>query len=1031
MKRFLLLTIICSFSLCSSQNTDYYNRMQYIFGNISTSKVTTGYLKEFGVRYTEIEAYNGALSTVNWVDKAQWNSIYSSLYTMRVGNVAAGMASASSVYTNLNTQQAATSDILIAAQYYQYQQYKTNAVANGDVTISNDQIFDVGKRVPYDTKTVFAAFPLKSSLRGNTFSFKVPNALIYLKPGAVLNQIQVDFGNGQGYQTLALNTAKSVTYSSGGEKEIKIKFGFSGGVTVYSHSKVRVDYIPATPPSMARYNGEGLLYNNFAVTGDAWNGSSATGLVTVELAPGHSQITKPLIVVEGFDPDNSYNYTDFITNQGEEDVVSSGTIDVKIDLATGLTLNQAIENAGYDLVFVNFANGTDYIQRNAYMVKAVINWVNGLKTGNEKNVVMGMSMGGLVARYALRDMEIHNQIHETKLYISHDAPHQGANVPLAYQALVRHLVGEQITYPVFFTLINQQIQNFTDDNPSLLEGLALLQTPAAQQMLIYQLDGTGTNISISNNALRSSFATEYKNMGYPQQDNIRNIAIANGSECGTSLGFAPYDTLFDMNDTTDFGYLWHNVFLEVFYSLTGNPQQFTTPLLTNTDVKVEFNLKALPDRQTQQIYKGKIYIKKTILWVIHVEEQLIGQKTLQSANTMLAIDNTGGGIYDLESLNYNLPPDYEDNVLETQFNFVPTYSSLDIGSGNQPILYTDLSRTYSPLSPPLSPKNSPFANFFTNPLASEKHIQFTLNNGNWLLKELQGNPVLYSCVSSCEAASLPLKINGVSQICNNSTQTFTISNLNSNYNGTITWSVNPSGAVSNIIQNGTSVTITSSGNLNGNATLQASLTTDCESKTINKTIYIGARRPRLLDENGEEVFGVQGYTSIYYNVNFEVPTGALEWEWRQISGNYNLLNVANNHATIYSSQPASGIFDVRTRDACGWSPRTMITVNITNNNNLMTTQENYVAFPNPATNVLNIQEASNYENENSNLQSEDLNSLSENNSSSSTLYDFSGNPVKNISPANGQMDLQGLPAGQYILVIIYGSNTESHQIVIQ
>ena len=151
-----------------------------------------------------------------------------------------------------------------------------------------------------------------------------------------------------------------------------------------------------------------------------------------------------------------------------------------------------------------------------------------------------MSMGGLVARYALRHMEIDNDPttnHDTKLYISHDAPHQGANVPLAFQALVRHLVGEDISIPVLFSLIDINIVDLADLAPELEEGLSLLQTPAAKQMLIYQLQGLGNNVSINNATLQSSFLTEYSSMGYPQQNGIRNIAIANGSECGTPLGF--------------------------------------------------------------------------------------------------------------------------------------------------------------------------------------------------------------------------------------------------------------------------------------------------------------------------------------------------------------------------------------------------------------------------------------------------------------------------------------------------------------
>ncbi|KAA5827838.1 hypothetical protein FPF71_03085 [Algibacter amylolyticus] len=152
MKKLLVFTVLCmSFFYGHTQNNDYYNRMQHVFGNIDKTKVTTGYLKEFGIRFNEVEAYNGTISTTNLVDNTQWQSLYSSLYTMRVGNVASGMQAPDSVFDFLKSQQSnANTDVLLATQYYTYQQYKTNAYTNGDVTVSNDRIYDVaGKPLRY------------------------------------------------------------------------------------------------------------------------------------------------------------------------------------------------------------------------------------------------------------------------------------------------------------------------------------------------------------------------------------------------------------------------------------------------------------------------------------------------------------------------------------------------------------------------------------------------------------------------------------------------------------------------------------------------------------------------------------------------------------------------------------------------------------------------------------------------------------------------------------------------------------------
>jgi hypothetical protein len=829
------IPFLCFILTVQAQSNEYSNRMNHIFGAIDKTKVTTGYLKEFGIRFNSVESYNGILSDTNWVDNSQWQSLYNSLYSMRVGNVASAMTPPSSVFQHLKTQQTSNPDVvLLAALHYTYQQYKTTAYTNGDVTIVNERIYDVSGRNPYENKTAFAVTPMNHYLTGNTFSFKLSSNMLYTNNQYALNWVQVDFDNGQGYQTITLDNVISVTYTSGGEKEIKIKFVHSNDVPEYSHAKIYVDYVPSQV--QARFSGSGAYSVFPAIVGAAYLGVSGTGDVIVETAGTDGKLDKPLIVVEGFDPDGSFNYSSLINSN------RLGGINVVINASTGYTLNQAIEDEGYDLVFINFANGTDYIQRNAYFVEAVIEWVNQKKALNgstEKNVVLGMSMGGLVARYALRHMETINKVHETKLYISHDAPHQGANVPLAYQAFVRHLAGESIGWPVFLGFFTIDVVDLPALAPALNDGLDLLKSPAAQQMLIYQLSGTGGNTTFASaNSLQTTFINEFRNLGYPVQGGIRNIAISNGSECGTPLTFAPGATLANLDKTIDLPWFTTNIIFTIANAFSANPiRTLTSFLSTDTDIKAKFNLKALPNQQSQQIYKGRIYIKKKVLWLIDVEEPIIGEKTINSTSSMLPIDNSGGGVYDINQFIGGLPTSLSQFIKEQRFSFIPTYSSLDIGNGAQPIIYNDLARVYSPLAPPLSPKNTPFHNFFTNPTISERHIQFTLNNGNWLLTELKGTTAFYSCASSC--SSLPeLSITGPSFICTNSSSN-TLSNLGQGI--AVTWTASPSNLFS--ISSGTGINanlVAASSSVSGSGTLTYTISNSCGTPTqISKPVWVG------------------------------------------------------------------------------------------------------------------------------------------------------------------------------------------------
>jgi hypothetical protein len=266
---FTLLVILCSFYYTQAQTTNYSDRMSHIFGAIDKTKVTSGYLKEFGIRFNSVESYNGILYDSNFVDNSQWESLYNSLYSMRVGNVASGMTSPSIVFQHLKTQQTSNPDVvLLAALHYTYQQYKTTAYTNGDVTIVNDRIYDVSGRNPYENKTAFAVNPMKHYLTGNTFSFKLPSNMLYSNNQYALNWVQVDFDNGQGYQTITLDNAINITYSSGGEKEIKIKFVHSNDVPEYSHAKLYIDYVPSQ--AQARFSGSGAYSVSPAIVGAAY-----------------------------------------------------------------------------------------------------------------------------------------------------------------------------------------------------------------------------------------------------------------------------------------------------------------------------------------------------------------------------------------------------------------------------------------------------------------------------------------------------------------------------------------------------------------------------------------------------------------------------------------------------------------------------------------------------------------------------------------------------------------------------------------
>jgi hypothetical protein len=181
---------------------------------------------------------------------------------------------------------------------------------------------------------------------------------------------------------------------------------------------------------------------------------------------------------------------------------------------------QAIRTEGYDIVLVDFYDGATWLQQNSTVVQQIIRLCNENKTGSESLVIAGASMGGVITRHALRSMELNGEEHCARLWISMDAPHEGAHIPLALQ------------YAIGFSADHGQEQ------AQLFRERYLLR-PAAMQMLDAQIFHSLDNHVTWYDALRA--------MGYPEK--CRTLAVSNGLSNGVGLSYAA-NPLMDWECTT-------------------------------------------------------------------------------------------------------------------------------------------------------------------------------------------------------------------------------------------------------------------------------------------------------------------------------------------------------------------------------------------------------------------------------------------------------------------------------------------------
>jgi hypothetical protein len=226
-------------------------------------------------------------------------------------------------------------------------------------------------------------------------------------------------------------------------------------------------------------------------------GQVASGRGFVLLAPGHTALTRPVLVVEGFDLDNSMDWDELYTLLNQEALVES------------------LLARGQDAVVLDFTDATDYIQRNAFVFTELLDRVEDAIEPGAPVPVVGASMGGLVARYGLAWLEANALPHRVNTFISFDSPQRGANIPLGLQHWIEFFAPQSASAAVF---------------------RGILESPAARQMLAYHFASTVDSTAAAD-PLRATLQAELAGLGgYPSQP--RRVAFANGAGDGTGQGYA-------------------------------------------------------------------------------------------------------------------------------------------------------------------------------------------------------------------------------------------------------------------------------------------------------------------------------------------------------------------------------------------------------------------------------------------------------------------------------------------------------------
>ena len=458
------------------------DRLRDALGSIDTRELRTGVLYDRVLPFSGIERFSGdggaAVSS-----RGLWRQLYEEL--RRASADPTQRPSAQALLERARRRQDA---VPLALLFDRYERIRPDALDSGALEVRDGHLVR-GSGAAFEERTAFAAAALREwTYRGREVRFVLGRDDYFSNLGGISPWLEADLDDGAGFRAMSFDVPLTARYAGPGTKTLRLRATTDDGEVREASLAFEVRALAAPTPN-----------DTLPVTGTVpYLGGVASAEAYVYLAAGRTQLANPAVVVEGFDLDNSMNWDELYALLNQENLIE----DLRAD--------------GYDAVVLNFTDATDYLQRNAFALVELLQQLRATLGPQTTFALAGASMGGLVSRYALAYMESQALPDPVRTFISLDAPHLGADIPLGIQYWVKFFSGQSADAAYL---------------------LSRLDRPAARQMLVYHYSDQPA-AGGQPDPLRATFAADLAAIGdWPSQP--RRVAIANGSNNGTGQGFAP------------------------------------------------------------------------------------------------------------------------------------------------------------------------------------------------------------------------------------------------------------------------------------------------------------------------------------------------------------------------------------------------------------------------------------------------------------------------------------------------------------
>ena len=491
----------------------YTEMFDSVFSVVSKAQATTKILYERVAPFAGLQNFNSSVSFVDTSNSKHFMRAYRELYDAAFEPFAKLPFDGDSLKSLIGDSGDIVDIVDIGILHYKFNMIDS-VVAMQKLIIVDSVLVGEDTTVTaslYSEKTAFVVSPLSSFSETEEVTFRFNNAFYFDNTGATLTSLMVDFDDGLGLRSVLMGSDVFVSYPSIGEKTLQFVATYSNGQTKTGYATINVLMLSTNKNPQSKWPWMGFYTGMYSISSkitppDPYNGGvfqTSSGNVWIYYANADKKLRKPLLLIDGFDPENKRQFESH-KEKGEESIWD--LLKYK-DIVNGVTINRHLGDSllklGFDLVVLDLPDGGGWIERNAMVCIEVINWINkmlALNCSEHQIIVVGPSMGGQVARYALAYMEqnpgpnTNDGNHNVSLYVSFDSPHQGANIPIGAQAFIKANAKDQYK--------------------------EMLLCPAAKQMLIHHREDGADKI-------HKTYYEKLDSLGYPQ--NCRKITISNGS----------------------------------------------------------------------------------------------------------------------------------------------------------------------------------------------------------------------------------------------------------------------------------------------------------------------------------------------------------------------------------------------------------------------------------------------------------------------------------------------------------------------